>query len=155
MTPEQGKEYKNPITFQWTGSLNAGEIYQVNAYHFKSGYTIQSDLLATPEWITDLPGDRYGEWRWKVSVVRERNVVTTSSEWMFWFQPGGDGRRPTNATPPTNTPPTPKGQGGKAGETPTIIADRGSYPARLIPRLPHPKPAEGHPIGTEAGADSY
>jgi len=87
MAPEGGGEFKNPITFQWSGSLGAGEAYQVTAFHPGSDYTIQGDLLTTPEWTTDLPGDRYGEWRWTVSVVRGGSAVATSSEWMFWFNP--------------------------------------------------------------------
>ena len=39
------------------------------------------------EWDADLPGDRFGEWRWWVSVIRDGTVATTSSEWMFWFNP--------------------------------------------------------------------
>jgi len=110
MAPEGGGEFNNPITFQWSGSLGAGEAYQVTAYHPGSDYTIQSDLLTTPEWATDLPGDRYGEWRWTVSVARGGSAVATSSEWMFWFNPfmgveppSGPGEpqpRPTSTSPP-------------------------------------------------------
>ena len=106
VSPAQGKERKNPVTFQWQGSLNAGEAYQVTLYHPKSDYTIQSELLTAQEWSIDLPGDRYGEWRWTVSVVSQEKVVAFSSEWMFWFDPSpGGGPKPPDEGPPTVPPP--------------------------------------------------
>jgi len=105
VSPAQGEKRKNPVTFQWQGSLNAGEAYQVTLYHPKSDYTIQSELLTVQEWSIDLPGDRYGEWRWTVSVVSQEKVVAFSSEWMFWFDPSpGGGPKPTEG-PPTVPPP--------------------------------------------------
>jgi len=104
--PAQGGEYQSPVTFQWRGSLSAGQAYQVSARHPGSGYTIQSGLLTDQSWTADLPGDRFGEWRWTVSVVQGGRTAATSSEWMFWFNPhpgggGGGGEQPQT----TNTPP--------------------------------------------------
>jgi len=92
VAPAQGGEYRSPITFQWGGSLGAGQAYQVTARHPGSGYAIQSGLLTDQSWTADLPADKYGEWRWVVAVVHGGKTLATSSEWMFWFNPsGGDG----------------------------------------------------------------
>jgi len=89
--PAQGGTYRNPIAFQWSGSLSTNQAYQVTLYHPGSDYVLQSELLAAPSWSTNLPADRYGEWRWRVAVIQGGTAVTTSSEWMFWFDPGGGG----------------------------------------------------------------
>jgi len=103
--PAQGMEYSNPVTFRWIGSLGAGQAYQVTAYHPGSDHTIQSELLMTQEWTTDLPAERFGEWRWRVSVVQGGKMVTTSYEWMFWFNPFPGTKQPPPKTPqPTETP---------------------------------------------------
>jgi hypothetical protein len=102
IVPAQGREYSNPITFQWSCSLGAGRAYQVTAYHAGSDHTVQSGLLTTREWTTGLPAERFGEWRWTVSVVQGGMTVTTSSEWMFWFQPfPGPGQPPQETNTPT------------------------------------------------------
>jgi serine/threonine-protein kinase len=110
MAPAGGETYQNPITFQWSGSLNPGQAYQVLAYH-SGGSVIQSELLTTQSWITNLAGDLFGEWRWRVLVVAGEREITTSPEWSFWFQPFS-GASPTQpgitpcVTPPTATPPS-------------------------------------------------
>ncbi len=93
IAPAQGGTYKSPVTFQWTGSLNQAQSYQVTAYHTESRHTLQSGPLTTQSWAIDLPGDKVGEWHWSVSVVQDGNVVAASTEWMFWFNPisGGGG----------------------------------------------------------------
>ncbi|MBU0705430.1 MAG: serine/threonine protein kinase [Chloroflexi bacterium] len=98
LAPAQGGEYASPVTFEWSGSLGAGQAYQVTAYNSGSGHTIQSDLLTTQNWTADLPGDQTGEWHWSVSVIQGGYTVATSTEGMFWFNPfpGGGGPAPTN-----------------------------------------------------------
>jgi len=90
-----GGELQSPITFEWSGSLGAGQTYQVTAYHTGSGHALQSDLLTIQTWTVALPGDQIGEWRWSVAVIQGGIAATTSSEGMFWFNPfpgdGGDG----------------------------------------------------------------
>jgi tetratricopeptide (TPR) repeat protein len=103
VVPEQGHTYKNPVTFQWSGFLRSGQEYQVIARHPGSGDSIESELLTNPNWEFNLPGEKYGEWRWKVLVMQEGRIVATSPEWMFWFRP--DGPAPTEGPPSTNTPP--------------------------------------------------
>jgi serine/threonine-protein kinase len=92
-TPPQGSERQNPITFQWSGTLTAGQAYQVTAYHAASGQTIQSALLTVTEWSMNLPAEQHGDWRWSVSVVEDNRTVANSPEGMFWFNPfpGSDG----------------------------------------------------------------
>ena len=105
VAPAYGGEYRSPVTFQWRGALGASQAYQVTARHTESGHTLQSGLLADQSWTADLPGDRYGEWRWTVSVMQGGKSASTSAEWMFWFNPrggggGGGGPEPTNRPPP-------------------------------------------------------
>ncbi len=85
--PSQGRTYRSPITFQWQGSLGAGQTYQVTVYQVASGYTQQSGLLTTLSWTTNLPAERFGEWRWRVAVIQGGVEVATSIEWMLWFNP--------------------------------------------------------------------
>jgi serine/threonine-protein kinase len=93
MAPSQGGTFKNPIVFQWGGSLGAGQSYQVTASHRESGHVVQSGFLATESWSTGLPDDRVGEWIWSVSVMQDAGAVETSPQGMFWFDPfaGGGG----------------------------------------------------------------
>jgi len=87
LAPIQGYTYRSPITFQWQGSINTNQTYQVTAYHVQSGYTTQSDPLRTTSWTVALPGEKFGEWHWRVAVIQNGKEVTTSAEWMFWFDP--------------------------------------------------------------------
>ncbi len=105
--PVEGGTCRNPVTFEWSGSLRSDQAYRVTARHPGSEYSNESELLTDPNWEFNLPGEKYGEWRWTVSVVQEGETVATSPEWTFWFQPGGDTPTPTEGPPPTNTPPTP------------------------------------------------
>jgi hypothetical protein len=96
-----GGEFKSPVTFRWNGSLSAGQAYQVTTYHSESDHVIQSPLLSSSSWIVDLPAEKYGGWHWRVAVVQDGTTVTTSPEWMFWFNPhpsggggGGGGQSP-------------------------------------------------------------
>ncbi|MFP4394501.1 MAG: protein kinase domain-containing protein [Anaerolineales bacterium] len=101
--PAQGGTYASPITFQWDGTLGAGQSYQVTAYHSESRQTLRSDPLTAQSWTADLPGDKFGEWRWSVSVLQGGSAIATSPEGMFWFNPcpgcgdggGDDGPQPT------------------------------------------------------------
>jgi hypothetical protein len=106
VAPAQGGEYQSPIGFQWRSALSRGQAYLVIARHPGSGHVIQSELLMDQSWTADLPNDKYGEWRWTVSVVQDGRTVATSAEWMFWFNPhsgggGGDGgsAKPTSPRP--------------------------------------------------------
>lgn len=103
VAPAQGKTYRNPITFEWSGALSAGQRYLVSAHHTVSGYVVQSELLTDQTWTTDLPAENYGEWRWTVSVVQRTRTVITSNEWMFWFDPSGDGGDGGGDHPPSST----------------------------------------------------
>jgi serine/threonine protein kinase len=102
VAPDLGRTYGNPIAFEWRGSLSAGWTYLVTAWHVGSGYVIQSGLLTDQGWTVDLPVERYGEWRWTVSVTQGERAMATSPEWSFWFDPypGGGAREPTNTPPP-------------------------------------------------------
>jgi serine/threonine protein phosphatase PrpC len=98
--PVSGETYKNPIAFEWRGSLQTDQAYQIRLYHVESGHTISSEPLTDPSWVADLPADQYGGWRWQVLVIRDGEIVGASQEWMFWFNPGGggsdDGPKPTS-----------------------------------------------------------
>jgi len=105
VAPTQGGEYQSPVTFQWGGSLGAGQAYQVTARHAESGYVIQSGPLTDHSWTADLPADKYGEWRWAVAVMHGEKTLATSSECMFWFNPSGGSGGGGGAKKPTPAPP--------------------------------------------------
>jgi hypothetical protein len=109
IAPAMGRTYRNPVTFEWLGSLKPGQAYQVTVRHVESGYVIQTGLSTVYSSTTDLPADRDGEWRWTVSVVQDGQVLATSPEWMFWFNPFP---RPTpfRKAPRTTPSPTPEPQ---------------------------------------------
>jgi tetratricopeptide (TPR) repeat protein len=111
IAPAMGRTYRNPVTFEWLGSLKPGQAYQVTVRHVESGYVIQSGLSTVYSSTTDLPADKDGEWRWTVSVVQDGQVLATSPEWMFWFNPfprPTSFRKAPRTTPfPTPVPPTP------------------------------------------------
>jgi len=107
--PSKGSASGNPITFRWSGSLGVSQAYQVTARHTESGHVTRSELLTGQSWTTDLPGDRYGEWDWMVSVVQGGRTVTASSKWRFWFNPRGDDGDDGTSPGPKDTPkPTPE-----------------------------------------------
>jgi serine/threonine protein phosphatase PrpC len=101
--PVSGATYKNPVAFEWRGSLQKDQTYQIRLYHIESEHTISSEPLTDPSWVADLPADKYGGWRWQVLVIQDGKIVGASQEWMFWFNPGGGGgdggSKPT--APPT------------------------------------------------------
>ena len=105
VAPALGRTYGNPIRFEWRGSLSAGRTYQVTAWHVVSGYMIQSGLLTDQDWTVALPAERYGEWRWTVSVTQDGRAMATSPEWSFWFNPYPGGGGGGGVSEPTNTPP--------------------------------------------------
>jgi len=108
VAPAQGDTLRNPITFEWRGSLSAGQRYQVTVRHILSGHEIKNESLTGQSWTPKLPEEKYGEWRWMVSVVQGGRTLAKSSEWMFWYQPhpdsdkpGDGGQGPTIPPPPT------------------------------------------------------
>jgi tetratricopeptide (TPR) repeat protein len=105
LEPLPGATYKNPVTFEWSGSLAPGLAYQVIARHSESGYVIQSERLLAESWTADLPVERHGEWRWRVAVVSGESIEISSDEWMFWFDPFP--KTPTLPPAPTPTPSLP------------------------------------------------
>ena len=60
------------------------------------------------EWTYALPKEWVGAWWWSVWLVRDEQVLTMSTEWLFWLNPHqGPGPQPTSlpgATPPPRTP---------------------------------------------------
>jgi hypothetical protein len=87
MVPVAGSTYGSSVAFEWRGSLSGDQTYLVTARHVESGYVVQSELLTEPGWTVDLPGERYGLWRWTVSVTQGGRTVASSPEWSFWFDP--------------------------------------------------------------------
>jgi serine/threonine protein kinase len=108
--PAQSETLKNPIIFEWEGFLGRGQAYQVNAESIRTGYITQSVLLSEKSWIVHLPAEKYGWWRWSVSVVQDGRTVSASDGWgEFVFDPwagsgGGDGGGEVEPTDPRPTP---------------------------------------------------
>lgn len=109
VAPPGGSQTKSPVLFQWSGFLGAGQTYQVTAYHTESNFALQSEQLSNSSWTVDLPGDKFGEWHWRVAVIASGKVVATSDEWLFWFNPGfsGGGSGGGGGTQATATPAPP------------------------------------------------
>jgi hypothetical protein len=100
LPPQGGGPYRGAITFQWRGSLGAGQSYRVVVRCTLSppgvsDVVIQSDLLQTQTWTTDLPTTHptwwsmslAGTWQWQVQVVRDGNVLAASAMSDFTFNP--------------------------------------------------------------------
>jgi serine/threonine protein kinase len=85
--PEQGRTYRNAGTFQWQGTLASGQTYLVRTWHPGTGFSTQSPSLSTTSWTISLPQDKFGEWRWDVSVLQGGSAIATSTEGMFWLSP--------------------------------------------------------------------
>ncbi len=110
--PGQGQTYKSPITFQWQGTLGEGQVYVVRLWHHESGFSLSPPAVSGQALSVDLPAERYGEWRWTVSVLQGDSVLATSEEGMFWFDPslgqrGDSATPPPSQTSPLRTPPPP------------------------------------------------
>jgi hypothetical protein len=111
LAPVQGSTHKSTVTFDWQGSLRPGQAYKVIVRHVESGDMIPSGLLADDTWTTYLPAERYGAWRWTVSVVQGERAVATPPEWEFWLDPfggGGDGGHRGTKPPPPDEKPDPE-----------------------------------------------
>jgi predicted Ser/Thr protein kinase len=87
VAPVAGGTFGNPFVFEWRGSLSGGQAYLVTARHVDSGYVVQSESLTVPNWTVYLPVERYGAWRWTVSVTQGGQTVASSPEWSFWYNP--------------------------------------------------------------------
>jgi hypothetical protein len=127
--PEQGRTYRSSGTFKWQGTLAPGQTYVVRAWHPRTGFGIQSSPLSTTSWTTSLPLDKFGEWRWDVSVLQGGSMIATSTEGMFWLNPfpgSGNGTGPVHPYPSSPTAPPP-------------IASPTRRPT-ATPRLPTPTP---------------
>jgi hypothetical protein len=85
--PEQGKSYMNPVAFEWYGLRDAGQRFQVTAQHTESGFVLQSGFLTGLSWSSDLPAEKHGEWWWKVDLVHDGSILSSSDRRMFWFTP--------------------------------------------------------------------
>lgn len=86
-SPSYGQQYKNPVDFEWSGTLSARQSYQVTVVHKNSNYILQSQLLNGTLWSVDLPAELVGEWDWRVSIIQNNQTIISSEEGMFWFNP--------------------------------------------------------------------
>jgi hypothetical protein len=102
ISPLPGREYKNPVTFSWDGTLYAGQSFRVLVRHVVSGDFVESAALTSHDWTVDLPAQMFGEWRWDVAVVDATGTVASSPEQTFWFNPLPGTRRPSPT--PSSTP---------------------------------------------------
>ncbi len=94
-SPPVGGTYKNPITFKWRGSLAPGQTFLVRVdwcpdsgpYFGQNIGVIQSPLLTTNSWRTDLPKIKLGkDWQevagrvcWTVSVISSNGALIGTS----------------------------------------------------------------------------
>jgi len=85
--PAPGQTYPNPLVFQWTGRLYGTQRFQVRAKSLRTGAQVQSQLSTSTSWKIDFSPETYGEWRWRVYVIDNGQVVAQSPEVKFWFNP--------------------------------------------------------------------
>jgi len=114
--PEDGKVYErtSPSPFRWTGSLAAGQMFQVRLTADR-GYNHASDSQRETSWAFALPAAEYGWWTWQVFILDGDTVIATSPSSRFCFNPlpgvgGGESPQPPTPggsplPPPTNPPP--------------------------------------------------
>jgi len=90
--PEGRTTSENPVSFQWQGSLRAGQSYRFTAWHPGSGDTRAFDIATTSTSLM-LPGEKFGKWKWQVAIVQGEQTVVEPVGGRFYFQPvgGGDG----------------------------------------------------------------
>jgi tetratricopeptide (TPR) repeat protein len=106
--PERGMEVRgrDPVTFEWDGSLGSGQAFRVILRHVPTGEISESAALTTPTWTVTLVPEKYGEYRWQVVVLEDGAVVASSTEeWHFWYNPLGSSGGPGEGPPPTQPPP--------------------------------------------------
>jgi hypothetical protein len=88
-------------TLWWAGELpNASYGFRVDLRHGSGDPQYSSPVLNGPPWRVELPGDKVGEWRWSVSVIRRggtEDMVARSDEWTFYYNPFG-------GPPPSTSP---------------------------------------------------
>jgi len=90
VAPDHGQTYSNSVVFDWNGVLNVGEYYQVVAC-LASGACLRSPYMTDTSWTLNIPAVEYGGWYWTVQVVTGSQVVRSSEEQMFWFDPFSGG----------------------------------------------------------------
>jgi hypothetical protein len=103
-------------TLRWEGELpGSGYDFRVSLRHTSGAPSYTSPLLDDTQWTASLAGDAVGEWRWSVAIVRRdgaHDVVVSSDEWTFYYNPFGDlSPQPPHSplSPPPDSPlPTPK-----------------------------------------------
>jgi serine/threonine-protein kinase len=99
-SPDSVNQHRNPIVFEWSGSLNSGQSYQVVASHADSGRSTASGPIQNQVWVTELPADAIGGWQWRVQVLDGGEVVASSAPSIVWFNPvsGVQGDPPAQPT---------------------------------------------------------
>ncbi len=108
LQPALGMEVKgrDPVTFEWEGSLGSGRAFRVILRHVSTGEISESAALTTRTWTVVLAPEKYGEYRWQVVVLEDGAVVARSTEeWHFWYNPLGSSGGPGEGPSPTQPPP--------------------------------------------------
>jgi protein phosphatase len=104
VAPADGSQQSNPVTFQWDGSLTAGQTYEVEARHSETDIPLKSGPLETQTWTENLPAESHGEWTWTVLVIQDGGVIATSEQQVFQLIPAPSGGDDGDEATPTSTP---------------------------------------------------
>jgi hypothetical protein len=86
---------RNIVIFRWQAQLGPLQFYIVRLRHPESGWARESGALIGNCWDTTLPGNQFGEWRWRVLIVEGNRVVAQSEERHFWLDPFSHDPLPT------------------------------------------------------------
>ncbi|MBN1487965.1 MAG: serine/threonine protein kinase [Anaerolineae bacterium] len=78
--PPGGAELEGTMaSFAWLGTLPEGSRFIVKLQHTNSGATVESQKLTDNSWTTELDGDKFGEWKWHVEIVRQSDGTMTNT----------------------------------------------------------------------------
>lgn len=70
------------VRFEWTGQVGENQSFVPRIYHVESGRAVECRFVGSHACEADLPGDRFGEWKWSVAV---EPGDLRSEERNFWF----------------------------------------------------------------------
>ncbi|NBD36700.1 MAG: protein kinase [Chloroflexi bacterium] len=70
------------VRFEWTGQVGKNQSFVPRIYHVESGRSVECEFVGSHACEAELPGSRFGEWKWSVAV---EPGDLRSEERNFWF----------------------------------------------------------------------
>jgi serine/threonine protein kinase len=104
VAPQPGADLPTSAVFTWSGRLSAGQAYVVALTHVATQWVLTSPPLAQTTWSVELPAERYGEWRWRVTLTAGGVTLAQSAEAHFYLAPLSGQPGPSPLITPSMTP---------------------------------------------------